>query len=213
MITTGYVYIIQSSVDISFSYIGSTFKSLNSRFKQHRRHYKRWLNNPSKYPKISIYEYFTRYGIETFDIKLIKSYDVYRAHNTDSKHLHVYELLWICNTKNSINQKMPFSPLCRSKIYCREVYERNKEQKLAYQTKYNETHKEHKSALNKTYYKKNKEQISAYRHTHKQQRKTREQIKISCPNCGKIVQKGSLNQHKKSMKCLLKHNSVPICCL
>ena len=176
MITTGYVYSIQSSLDSSFSYIGSTFQSLDTRFKQHRRDYKRWLNNPSKYPKNSIYEYFTRYGIETFDIKLIKSYDVYRLNNKDFKHLWVYELLWIRNTKSSINQILPFNPLNRSKIYRREVYERNKEQLLAYQ------------------------------HTYKQ-------IKIKCDNCGTIIQKGGLSRHKKSMKCSLKKNLIPICCL
>ena len=191
MITTGYVYSIQSSIDTSFSYIGSTFQSLDTRFKKHLESYKQWRNDPSKRSKLSIYDYFTRYGIETFDIKLIKSYDVYRAHNKDFKHLYVYELLWIRNTKNSINLIMPFNPLSRSKIYYRSRYQRNKEKKLAYQNMYNETNKE----------------------KHKQQRNIRNQIKISCPNCGKIVRKCYLNQHKKSMKCSLKQNLIPICCL
>ena len=221
MITTGYIYSIQSSLDSSFSYIGSTFKSLNSRFKQHLESYKYWLNDPVKYSKFSIYDYFTRYGIETFDIKLIKSYEVYRAHNKDSKHLRVYELLWIRKTENSINLIMPFNPLYRSKIYCRSMYEKNREKNLAYKKIYNETHKEQISAHQKIHYKKNKETRLAYQtkynETHKEQisaqRKTRDQIKISCPNCGAIVQQYGLNRHKKSMKCSLKKNLMPICCL
>ena len=76
----GKVYKIVCMVDDDIVYIGSTINTLNDRWTRHISHYK------TKHCYTCIYEYFDIYGIEYFEIVLIKEYDV-----VDERHLSVYE--------------------------------------------------------------------------------------------------------------------------
>ena len=89
-------------------YIGSTFNDLTKRWQYHREDYHKHLQG--KCHNVSIYPYFTQYGIENFQIVKIKDYLVYRADELDRKHLSIYEQLWMnkiknCNKYRSFNIK------------------------------------------------------------------------------------------------------------
>ena len=79
---TGYIYKIEYNEDKEIRYIGSTIQSLYCRFKLHKYHYNKWLNNKMK-EKCSIYLKFKKYGIKNFTISLIKSYEI-----VDHRHLN-----------------------------------------------------------------------------------------------------------------------------
>ncbi len=110
----GYIYKIICSLDSSVVYIGSTFKKINQRFQKHKNQYGYFLEG--KYNNFSIYEYFTKYGIENFHIILIKKYYV-----CDRKHLLALEQLWINAErykvkKKAINISTSFSPIYKTKV-------------------------------------------------------------------------------------------------
>lgn len=89
-------------------YVGSTFDELRYRFRNHKDGYKSYLNG--KYDKISIFHYFTEYGLDNFKIVKIKDYIVYRENQKDHKHLNAYEQLWI-NKLKCVNKYHAFNPL------------------------------------------------------------------------------------------------------
>jgi len=239
----GIVYIIRCTLDGSFCYIGSTFDRVDKRFNRHKGHYNDWLNG--KGGEVSIFPYFKKYGIENFYIKSIrkKPYIVIREHNKDTKHLRVYETLWIRKMKNQcVNKLLPFNPLKKidkknsSKKYREENPEKNKENSKKYREenpekvrakskKYREEHPEKKKESSKKYRENNREKERAkgkkYREEHPEKKKEtckkyyennkeKYKEKIACANCGSIVRKDGLTQHKKTFKCSLYKNTVPI---
>lgn len=86
----------------NITYVGATTQSIRNRWKGHKMNYKQWLNGNKS--KTTIFPYYMRYGIENFQIVLIKSYDV-----VDRTHLSVYEHLWIYKfRKTCVNKQNPF---------------------------------------------------------------------------------------------------------
>ena len=187
--STGIVYKIVCTQDSGIVYIGSTFNLLRHRWQLHKSQYKRYLDGKHNY-SISIYPYFSKYGIENFKILKIKEYDCCREHIRDHKHLEVYEQLWINKTKNCVNKVNPFRILKyntnvnreRKKEYdkeykeknkekIKEYYEKNKEQRKEYMKEYNENNKEHMKEKWKEYYEKNKEKWKEYNEKNKEKRK------------------------------------------
>jgi hypothetical protein len=197
MTSIGHIYVIRTTLDTSFCYIGSTFDRLSKRFENHRNSYNNWLQDRIKHKRryISIFDYFKKYGSNNFKIDLIKSYQVCRVHKKDHKMLHALETLWINKTKNCINQKVPFNPLRENKIYRksdkRKYYENNTE-------KIKVNYKNYK----KKNYEKNKEYMKKYYENNKQ--------KVSCLNCGSVITNIWLTKHRKSIKCNKFVNLIPI---
>jgi len=131
--STGTVYKIICSLDERIIYIGSTFNQLRHRWQTHKKNYKQYLNG--KLRCVSIYPYFTKYGIENFKILKVKDYEVYRENKADSRHLHVYEQLWINKTKGCVNKNSPFRI---KKLYDKEWREANKDKLSERMKKYYE---------------------------------------------------------------------------
>jgi len=104
-IATGTIYRIICLPEPNIQYIGSTFTTLKQRWSKHKCKYKRTKEN--KDHKISIHPYFDKYGIDNFKMVKIKDYKVWREHQRDTKHLCIYEQLWISKTKN-VNKKNAF---------------------------------------------------------------------------------------------------------
>ena len=197
-IFTGTVYKIVCSLNENIIYIGSTFNQLRHRWQQHKNSYNRYLDG--KHSCISIFPYFTKYGIENFKIMKIKDYKCYREHNKDSKHLRVFEQLWINKTKGCINKQSAFSIL---KLY----YEANKDKSLEYQKEYREANKEKISEQKKEYREANKEKISEqkkeYREANKEKiserKKEYKKQRVNCSICDKELARSSLTRHKKTI--------------
>jgi len=79
-------------------YIGSTFQKIHHRFNTHKAKYNFNKKNNILNCKCMIYNYFDKFGIENFNIKLIKEYLV-----QDKKQLLAYETLWM-NKVKTINK-------------------------------------------------------------------------------------------------------------
>ena len=145
----GTVYRIICINDPKIQYIGSTFNELRWRWQSHKDKYKQYLKG-GKF--ISIYKYFTKYGLDNFKIIKIKDYLVYRENQRDHKHLSVYETLW-CNKIKCINKYIPFNPLkyIDNQIRQKKLYDNNKEEinKSRREKRANETTEEKKIRLKK----------------------------------------------------------------
>jgi DNA-directed RNA polymerase subunit RPC12/RpoP len=100
----GIIYKIEHKDNNKICYIGSTTKSIKSRYSAHKHKYGRWLLNDD-YGKCEIYEYFKMYDIENFNITVLGEYKV-----INKKHLLVYEQLWMNKLKN-INLNKAFTPV------------------------------------------------------------------------------------------------------
>jgi len=227
MITTGHIYKIICRVDQRFCYIGSTFDTLHRRFKQHIRHYKDWIKG-EKRTYCSCFPHFEKYGIENFDIILIKSYQIYRENHKDTKHLRAYETLWF-NRSVCVNQVIPIQYLKKEKDkqyrqdnkgVIAEYRENNKEKIKEHKKKYREKNKEkvkeqkkkwrdnNKEKIKehkKEYYENNKEkiteQIKKWRDNNKEKISTYRNEKIKCEFCNSFTVRSSMLRHQKSNKC------------
>lgn len=69
----GRIYKI-SNADESVVYIGSTIRTLESRWKNHLRAYRQWLDG--KVYAVSIYQHFQAHGIDNFSIHLMSEHEV-----------------------------------------------------------------------------------------------------------------------------------------
>ena len=154
-------------------YIGSTFNELKYRWKGHKANYK------NKTLNYSIYAYFDKYGIDNFTMKLLRSYNVYREHNKDNKHLRAYEQLWI-NKLKCVNKYCAFQPLKKErKKESSNIWEnKNKEKKKEYIKGYYEKNKEKKKEYLKGYYENNKEKKKEYEQRPGVKEKRREQARL-----------------------------------
>tara|TARA_R110002110_G_scaffold296360_2_gene510588 strand:+ start:869 stop:1519 length:651 start_codon:yes stop_codon:yes gene_type:complete len=203
----GHIYKIVCNLDNSFCYIGSTFQKLDKRWKGHKEHYK------NKYGTISIHKYFDKYGIEKFKIELIKSYNVVRVDNKDSKHLHAYETLHINkNKKIAINLVLPFTPMryLNQKEWHKKYRENNQEKIDEKNKKWKENNKEKKLKYDKEYYEKNQEKKKEYRENNKEKNqeyskeyreKNKDKIhkKFNC-ECGGKYTHQTISTHLKTKK-------------
>ena len=185
--STGTVYKIVCSLDENVIYIGSTFNQLRHRLQQHKSTYKKYLEG--KHSGISIYPYFSKYGIENFKIMKIKQYECYRENKADSKHLHTFEQLWINKTR-CVNKYAAFSIPIVAKEYTKK-----------YRKAYRESNKEKLSERDKKYYQANQEKISERKKKHYQANREKKieknKERVKCDICDNDLSRASLSRHKK----------------
>jgi hypothetical protein len=93
----GKIYKIKSD-NTDKVYIGSTYTSLTTRLKNHRRQYSYYLNNPNKKLRLSSFDIME---LGDYRIELIETYPCYSR-----KELHKREGYHITHTKNSINKNI-----------------------------------------------------------------------------------------------------------
>ena len=201
MTSIGHIYKIICITEPTFCYIGSTFNRLSKRFERHRLSYTGWLKDKNR-KKCSCYPYYKKYGIENFKIVLIKSYEVCREHVKDRRHLEAYETLWINRHRGKCcNKNSPVEYLKKEKDS--EYYYNNKEQKCKYQKEYAEKNKKHIDEYQKEYRKENRSRLNRQRKEYVEKNKvqiTAKNVeKVQC-ECGCVVQRGSLTNHRKSKK-------------
>jgi hypothetical protein len=192
MSQTGRVYCIQHKEKYEISYIGSTVKTLNERFQKHKSDFDICLQDDNK-KRCSIVKYFKEYGFENFDIFLLKEYQV-----CDSKHLRVYEQLYI-NTSFCVNEN---SACALTKVFEKEfrkkyseAYREEKKEKLKeYRLENKENNKEYRQA-NKE---KLKEYQKKYKKEHKEEIKKHTSRQFECI-CGSIITTTNKSRHNKSI--------------
>ena len=194
----GTVYKIVCSLNERIIYIGSTFNQLRHRWQMHKNGYNKYLHG--KHRCVSIYPYFTKYGIDNFKIMKIKDYECYRENKADARHLHAFEQLWINKTKGCVNKNYAFSI---SKLYWKEYRESNKDKLSDYYKKYKEANKDKLSEQNKKYYEANKDKLSdyykKYYEANKDKTLERQKQRVNCSICNKELAKSSLQRHMKNI--------------
>ena len=154
--STGNIFKITCNSDSKFLYIGSTFTSIFQIWKSFLCQYKKYMIDQKKF--MVLYPYFSKHGINSFEISLIKSYTVCRQTRRDFTHLRAYHQLYLNKYKKAINRKQPFNPL----------------KKLDYKNKskiFRENNKEYFKQINKKYREANKQYFKAYRKQYAQDHK------------------------------------------
>lgn len=141
-------------LDSDICYVGSTSKSIESRWVGHQAAYDRWLKGCIC---ITIYPYFQLYGIERFKIIIEKEYNV-----CDRNQLRAYEQLWINRfKKTAVNRNSAFGLNILMQKQYQEQYRKANKDKIAKQSKqFREANKDKISKQSKQYYEANKEKIA-----------------------------------------------------
>lgn len=198
----GIVYVLRARERWDMIYIGSTFQTLEERYRNHINNFKRDETNNSKFV-------FRQFGIQNVIIEKIREYDV-----CDREHLEVYETLWIENFKDVVvNRNRPF---CINKLYIKEYHKKNKDEIRKKLKQYREKNKDEIREKKKQYREKHKEEIREKRkqhwEEHKDERreynkqyyeKNRDELnkkkrqKLSCDICRKLISKNYISYHKK----------------
>jgi hypothetical protein len=184
MLSTGRVYKIICALDDTICYVGSTFNELRHRWQQHKQNYLEWVKNNKK-QRCSVFPYFQKYGIENFNIVLIKEYQCVRTHNKDHRHLAAYETLWIRNhKKTAVNASLPvnYLRLEKDRIKSRDYARKNPSKVRQCQIRY---------------FAENKEKVRAWKA--RWQRDNRNKKKIVC-ECGVELLEANINQHRKTKR-------------
>jgi hypothetical protein len=97
------IYKIYSTLNTEEFYIGSTINRLCLRMAIHRLHYKNMLNNnPNNINggRLTIYEIFNKYGVETCKIELIEEFESNNISEIRNKEAHYIKTLKGCINKN-----------------------------------------------------------------------------------------------------------------
>lgn len=171
----------------NWCYVGSTFNELRYRWQDHKLAYSKWYNDRTK-NKTSCFDKFLEFGIENFNIILIKYYEV-----VDRLHLEMYETLWI-NKLKSCNTNRPFCIKYISSI----TYRKKNKKHISEITKiYREKNREHFKEVKKIYKEKNREKLNEKNKIYYNNRKEYLFEKIKCDECDAIICRTSLNRHKK----------------
>lgn len=167
------------------TYIGSTFKSINERLKQHVNEYNRYLNGKFNF-------------VSSFDIIKDGGYkiDMISMHNNINKYdLRKFEKEAIIehrkNDFNIVNKHIPNTLNYENGIeeYNKEYYINNKDKLNEYQKEYYDTNKEKIKEYKKEYYDTNKEKINEYN-----------KEKFICSICNGRYTKSNKAQHLKTKK-------------
>ena len=198
--TVGTVYKIICRLDSKFCYIGSTFNELRHRWQQYKSHYSKWLSDPSSVRRpCACYPYFKQYGIESFKMVEIRSYDI---HLKDRMCLEAYETLWVSKTRGrNVNPPVDYLNLRKEKARQyqqnnrerisnkqKDYYQKNRQRLIEKAMRYNQDNRESLSEYKKGYYEAHKAEIAE---------KAKE--KVTC-QCGSTVRKGDLSRHNKTAK-------------
>ena len=202
-------------------YIGSTINELRYRFRQHKGAYKQWKNG-KKIKPCSSFDLFEKYGLEQCQILLVKEYEIF-----DKKHLRIYEQLWLSKLRpvnvNKVNsfwikyiydrvkyqKTLQNNPnhnkdkyqkaLKNNPTHNKDKYQKQLQQNPNHNKEHYQKLVERKPNLGKERYQKRLEKNPNYNKERYQKDKEKNSEKISC-DCGKIVSRKCLSDHKKTKK-------------
>jgi len=193
----GKIYIVKCKYDDTLKYVGSTFRKLNERLSSHR-------NDKG----CSLYEFVKKGDWDNWYIELYEEYpcnnkkelekregEVIRLVGTINKGIagRTYKEWYEVNKEKIAERKKKYSENNKEIIAeKKKIYRENNKEKIAEQEKkYRENNKEKLVKKGKKYYENNKEILAEKR-----------KEKVKCDNCGSIVNRGGLLDHKRTKKCM-----------
>jgi hypothetical protein len=161
----GRIYMITSPKLENIYYIGSTARTLQYRWAQHKILYQLWLAGEAN--AYAIFPYFNKYGVDKFSMTLLKEYRI-----ADKRQLLAYEQLWINKYgKTAINKRaacqlMPLNALRRLRDQERreadpEAYKKRCKERYQ-KAKKNPKFVEKQRARSKEWYQANKDKAKKY---------------------------------------------------
>lgn len=195
----GTIYRIVSLSHPEIQYVGSTGDTLNKRWLRHKIQFKAWKDDPTKI-KLSIFPYFSEYGIDDFRIILIKQYEV-----VDKHHLSSYEQLYM-NRIKCVNSNKAWHVNANNCKWMMTQYniQYNKKNKEIINEKAKLNYRNNQERLvekSKIYRENNPEAITKssamYRDNNKQKIHDKYNEKVVC-ECGKTYTHGHISRHIKS---------------
>ena len=189
-------------------YYGSTIKTLNGRLSSHTRRKTcicRNIINRGNYKIELIKDYpcNSKYELEEEEGKYIRENEcinIVIPHRTDKEY-------YVDNKEKIKEQNKEYREDNKEKLKekNKEYYEKNINKKKKKAKEYYEDNKEEIKNKKKIYYEKNKK----YYENNKEEIKEQKKEKITC-ECGAIVRRGGIAEHKKSMKHLQKMECIII---
>jgi hypothetical protein len=146
----GRVYKIIHQTDSNWCYVGSTFNKLHKRWSNHKYQFKRWLDDPEKYSKITWFVHAQEHdnNLSEYRCVLLQEYQVETKHQ-----LLRYEGEWITKLKDSCCNRIVAGRTIREYLEAYKEYFRQKSKK------YRETHKQDIKETKKKWVKNNKERV------------------------------------------------------
>jgi hypothetical protein len=187
------------NLEVKHIYIGST-----TNFTKRKCKHKSSCNNINS----KIYNYYVygfireNGGFENWDMIEIEKYKAKDKRDLEKRERYFYEQMGA-----KLNSMKPFVTVEERKEerknFHQKYYENNKEKIKEYHQKYNEKNKEKMNENNKKHYEKNKEKIKEkhknYYENNKEKISEKRKIKIKC-ECGSIISKHHIQQHKRTKK-------------
>lgn len=186
----GKVYKVVNDIDTDF-YVGSTtLQYLCDRLCGHRQTSK----NDTTRRQSPLYQKIRAIGSDHFRIELIEEYPC-----ESKKELLVREQYWIDLLKPTLNKFKAIEQRTPEQYY-KDIYQKEKEYRLAYCKEYYQRNAEQIKARVRAYAESNKEliaeQTKKYRETHREELKAKKSAIIECP-CGGKTTASHYGRHKK----------------
>ena len=186
--SNGKVYYIENLIN-NKKYIGSTKKSLEHRFNDHKNCF-----NAGKDKNRKIYAAMAEHDIKNFVINLIEEYPC-----ESKKELRLREAHFIMlydTIENGYNTYLSIVDV-DEKTYKHDWYESNKDRILQMRKDWYDKNRETKIAYQKEYAEKNKDKVKEYQKNYHKENKSHKSKKIECVFCKADVSAGNITTHFK----------------
>lgn len=190
-------------LDNKIIYTGST----NNFYNRIIKHYEGCMYEKSKEYNKLLYKYIRSNNITKSNfyirIKLEPILSFYKSLSRKEREKYEYPIVYeISKTQNTFNKYTGYSKYNLKEYrneYNKAYYQNNKEKEKQRQKKYRE-----KVKNNQEYIDKKKESDAKYREKNREKIRKKQNEKVSCPKCNKIMNKTSLSRHLKNKTCIKK---------
>jgi len=177
----GKIYLVKCKNDDTLVYVGSTYTSLEERFRLHKND-----------KKCSLYQYVNG-DWDNWYIELYEDYPCKNKYILERREGEVQRDIATINKRIARRTRKQYRQDNREKILeqRKQYYQDNREKILEQKKQYHQDNREKILEQQKQYYQDNCEKILEY-----------QKQKIKCERCGSISVKCSIKRHQRSQKCL-----------
>ena len=177
----GKIYVVKCKYDDELVYVGSTFQTLDERFKRH-----------SKDKKCSLYQYVND-DWDNWYIELYENYPCKNKYILEKRETEVQRQIATINKQLARRTRKEYHQDNRDKFseYNKQYYQDNREKLLEQKKQHYQDNREKRLEYNKQYHQDNREK-----------RLERMKQKITCERCGSLSTRGYIERHKLTQKCL-----------
>jgi len=188
------IYVVKCKNNPKLKYVGSTIKTLEVRFYDH------------KYNKnCSLYKYVNG-DWDNWSIELYENYPCKNEYHLNRREGEVQREIATINERVAGRTDKEWREDNREKILeqKKQYYQDNREKKLEKAKQYHQNNRDERLEKAKQYRQDNSEKMREYERNrpNKNERNEQQKEKTTCEHCGSIVRKHCISRHKKSQKCI-----------